>query len=155
MGTRRATNALVKRTTFSSAINIFPNEVSNSKATTSENINENENVMKDSTQIRPYSEVPGPKGLPLIGNSWRFAPLIGKINIRNMFILYHYYNYYRGVLCTGEFHSNIKYFVYFWLRLLCARKHPTTQPRRIYTIIIEECFFITLFLSCIVKWLAH
>lgn len=78
MGTRTATNALVKRTTFSSAINIFPNEVANSKATTAENINENDNVVKQSTQIRPYSEVPGPKGLPLIGNSWRFAPLIGK-----------------------------------------------------------------------------
>lgn len=80
MGTRRATNALVKRTTFSSAINIFPNDVANSKAAanTPESIIENESA-KQSAQIRPYSEVPGPKGLPLIGNSWRFAPLIGKL----------------------------------------------------------------------------
>lgn len=27
--------------------------------------------------VRPYEEVPGPYPLPLIGNSWRFAPLIG------------------------------------------------------------------------------
>lgn len=81
MGTRTATNALVKRTTFSSAINIFPNEVTNGKAaTTSENIIESDNAAKHSAQIRPYSEVPGPKGLPLIGNSWRFAPLIGELS---------------------------------------------------------------------------
>lgn len=27
---------------------------------------------------KPYSEVPGPKELPLIGNAWRFAPFIGE-----------------------------------------------------------------------------
>lgn len=26
---------------------------------------------------KPYSEVPGPKELPLVGNAWRFAPFIG------------------------------------------------------------------------------
>lgn len=72
MGTRTAANSLVKRTAFSSAINIFPNEV----ATPPEIINHNETAQKSS--IRPYSEIPGPKELPLIGNSWRFAPVIGK-----------------------------------------------------------------------------
>lgn len=70
MGTRTAANSLVKRTAFSSAINIFPNEVASEIATDSDS--------PKNTQIRPYSEVPGPKGLPLIGNSWRFAPLIGE-----------------------------------------------------------------------------
>jgi hypothetical protein len=32
----------------------------------------------DDKTAKPYSQVPGPKGLPFIGNSWRFAPLIGK-----------------------------------------------------------------------------
>lgn len=27
---------------------------------------------------KEYSEIPGPKELPLIGNAWRFAPIIGK-----------------------------------------------------------------------------
>lgn len=32
-----------------------------------------------SNKVRPYSEIPGPKQLPIIGNSWRFAPFIGMI----------------------------------------------------------------------------
>lgn len=28
--------------------------------------------------VKPYTAIPGPKELPLIGNAWRFAPLIGK-----------------------------------------------------------------------------
>jgi hypothetical protein len=27
----------------------------------------------------PYSAVPGPKPLPIIGNTWRFLPFIGKM----------------------------------------------------------------------------
>jgi hypothetical protein len=27
---------------------------------------------------RPYNEIPGPQPAPLIGNGWRFMPLIGK-----------------------------------------------------------------------------
>lgn len=30
--------------------------------------------------IMPYEAIPGPKGLPFLGNSWRFAPLIGIIS---------------------------------------------------------------------------
>ncbi|XP_031620366.1 probable cytochrome P450 49a1 [Contarinia nasturtii] len=76
MGTRTAANSLVKRTAFSSAINIFPNEVA------SEIVAEHDSPKN--AQIRPYSEVPGPKGLPLIGNSWRFAPLIGQYRIQDL-----------------------------------------------------------------------
>ncbi|KAH8319750.1 hypothetical protein KR074_004911 [Drosophila pseudoananassae] len=36
------------------------------------------------TAVRPYSEVPGPYPLPLIGNSWRFAPLIGQYKISDL-----------------------------------------------------------------------
>lgn len=52
---------------YSTALGILPeyyeNTVSESKV---------ENVVK------AYSDIPGPKGLPFIGNSWRFAPFIGK-----------------------------------------------------------------------------
>ena len=29
---------------------------------------------------KSFHEIPGPKELPGIGNSWRFAPIIGKLN---------------------------------------------------------------------------
>ncbi|KAK9685542.1 Cytochrome P450 [Popillia japonica] len=45
--------------------------------------------------VKPYSSVPGPKCLPIIGNSWRFAPIIGQYNITEldkvMWSLYHDY----------------------------------------------------------------
>lgn len=72
MGVRTAANSLVKRTTFSSAINIFPTDVAKHDADSSISSNDN--------PTRPYSEIPGPKELPIIGNSWRFAPIIGKLN---------------------------------------------------------------------------
>ncbi|XP_068147527.1 probable cytochrome P450 49a1 isoform X1 [Drosophila tropicalis] len=37
-----------------------------------------------SSAVRPYSEVPGPYPLPLIGNSWRFAPIIGTYKISDL-----------------------------------------------------------------------
>ncbi|KAK7862097.1 hypothetical protein R5R35_012225 [Gryllus longicercus] len=33
---------------------------------------------------RPYSEVPGPRQLPLLGNAWRFLPLIGHYSIEKL-----------------------------------------------------------------------
>lgn len=33
---------------------------------------------------KPFSAVPGPKGLPLIGNSWRFAPIVGHYKIQEL-----------------------------------------------------------------------
>jgi len=32
----------------------------------------------DVNAAKPYSEVPGPKPLPFIGNTWRLLPVIGK-----------------------------------------------------------------------------
>ncbi|XP_066249042.1 probable cytochrome P450 49a1 [Euwallacea similis] len=44
---------------------------------------------------RPYSSIPGPKRLPILGNSWRFAPIIGQYKIHEldkvMWSLYHDY----------------------------------------------------------------
>jgi hypothetical protein len=33
---------------------------------------------------KPYSEVPGPKPLPILGNTWRVFPLIGQYSIREV-----------------------------------------------------------------------
>lgn len=72
MGIRTAAHSLAKRTAFSSAINILPNEVSSTEI-----LSDN-----DFARARPYTEIPGPKELPLIGNSWRFAPIIGKLSLK-------------------------------------------------------------------------
>lgn len=29
--------------------------------------------------VKPYSAIPGPRELPIIGNAWRFAPIIGEL----------------------------------------------------------------------------
>lgn len=80
MGSRAAANSLVKRTTFSSAINIFPNEVSSKiePSIVAQDKPSNDSMSRV-PQIKSYSDIPGPKELPLIGNSWRFAPIIGKL----------------------------------------------------------------------------
>lgn len=36
---------------------------------------------QDCSRHRPYTEIPGPKPIPLLGNTWRFLPFIGTINI--------------------------------------------------------------------------
>ncbi|CAO1299220.1 unnamed protein product [Diamesa tonsa] len=35
-------------------------------------------------KAKPYTEIPGPKELPIIGNSWRFAPIIGQHKVENL-----------------------------------------------------------------------
>ncbi|XP_065086371.1 probable cytochrome P450 301a1, mitochondrial [Ochlerotatus camptorhynchus] len=44
---------------------------------------------------RPYSEVPGPKPLPILGNTWRVFPIIGQYKISDVamisFLLYEHY----------------------------------------------------------------
>jgi hypothetical protein len=34
--------------------------------------------LEEVTGVKDYSEVPGPRELPFIGNAWRFLPYIGK-----------------------------------------------------------------------------
>uniref|UniRef100_A0A1A9VGK8 Cytochrome P450 n=1 Tax=Glossina austeni TaxID=7395 RepID=A0A1A9VGK8_GLOAU len=36
------------------------------------------------SRVRSYREVPGPWGIPIIGNSWRFAPFIGRYKISKL-----------------------------------------------------------------------
>lgn len=35
-------------------------------------------VTEEWKNARPYTEIPGPQALPIIGNNWRFFPLIGE-----------------------------------------------------------------------------
>ncbi|GBP62019.1 Probable cytochrome P450 301a1, mitochondrial [Eumeta japonica] len=36
------------------------------------------------TTVRPWEEVPGPKPLPLVGNTWRFIPYVGGYSVRHV-----------------------------------------------------------------------
>lgn len=36
-----------------------------------------QNANAGETQVKGYEQMPGPKAVPLIGNSWRFLPVIG------------------------------------------------------------------------------
>lgn len=74
----RVTSALVKRTSFSSAVNVLPAELSEIESDVLNNRIHIENDLIDTSPPKPYSSIPGPKEWPLIGNSWRFAPIIGK-----------------------------------------------------------------------------
>lgn len=58
----------------------------NSLATqaTAENVCATVNKPEGWDNALPFEAIPGPKGLPIIGNVWRFLPLIGpysKVNI--------------------------------------------------------------------------
>uniref|UniRef100_A0A1B6CMB7 Cytochrome P450 n=1 Tax=Clastoptera arizonana TaxID=38151 RepID=A0A1B6CMB7_9HEMI len=44
-----------------------------------------ENASTDlSDVVKPYSDIPGPKPLPVLGNSWRFIPVIGNYQIEQV-----------------------------------------------------------------------
>lgn len=35
--------------------------------------------------LKPFESIPGPKGLPLIGNIWRYLPIIGDYDVNDLF----------------------------------------------------------------------
>lgn len=75
MATSRVGAELAKRTAFSSAINILSPSLA---------VGDHHHMQQPQPQpqpnhaTRPYAAIPGPQELPLIGNSWRFAPVIGE-----------------------------------------------------------------------------
>ncbi|KAL3288378.1 hypothetical protein HHI36_002826 [Cryptolaemus montrouzieri] len=42
------------------------------------------NTTVEENFVKPYEAIPGPKQLPLIGNAWRFAPVIGQYKIHEL-----------------------------------------------------------------------
>lgn len=39
---------------------------------------------EDFSSARPYTEIPGPKPLPLLGNTWRLLPIIGQYDVSDV-----------------------------------------------------------------------
>ncbi|XP_031641208.1 probable cytochrome P450 301a1, mitochondrial isoform X2 [Contarinia nasturtii] len=60
--------------------NILPNSTS---VTTTSTISNPTPPFTHET-VRPYSEVPGPKPLPILGNTWRLMPIIGQFQISDI-----------------------------------------------------------------------
>ncbi|XP_020713396.1 probable cytochrome P450 49a1 [Ceratitis capitata] len=98
----KPTTALVKRTSFSAAAaaaaaaTVMPNAVTLPAALTHEpqrthvpqakaaKTATTVHVPEGSASVRPYAAVPGPWGMPVLGNSWRFAPLVGQYRIQDL-----------------------------------------------------------------------
>ncbi|KAL1505572.1 hypothetical protein ABEB36_005108 [Hypothenemus hampei] len=38
----------------------------------------------NSSKIKPYSEIPGPKPIPILGNTWRLFPIIGQYDVSDV-----------------------------------------------------------------------
>ncbi|XP_055630416.1 probable cytochrome P450 49a1 [Toxorhynchites rutilus septentrionalis] len=86
---QRIANSLLKRSAFSSAINVLPNEVTTAAGTApaiATTVADAQTGVEFAvgSHVKSYMEVPGPKGLPLIGNSWRFAPFVGQYRIEDL-----------------------------------------------------------------------
>ncbi|XP_011293186.1 probable cytochrome P450 49a1 isoform X2 [Musca domestica] len=98
---RTTATSLVKRTSFSAAVitpplepphqpqsqfpaTHHPPQSTGKKLEKSHEINNHSSETIKNANVRSYDEVPGPWGLPFIGNSWRFAPLIGHYKISDL-----------------------------------------------------------------------
>lgn len=56
---------------------------------------------------RPYSEVPGPTPLPLIGNTWRLLPVVGQYQVSDLArVSQILYDRYGKVSLLNPFESN-------------------------------------------------
>lgn len=68
---------------YSTALGVLP-------GTYEDDIYTDKNEADAKALLKPYSQIPGPRELPIIGNAWRFAPIIGKptIFMHCFYILY-------------------------------------------------------------------
>lgn len=78
-----AARTIARRTTFSTAVNIIPAEINSIEQNVGGIVGDvgrlQDDIATEYKLAKPYADVPGPKEFPLIGNSWRFAPIIGKL----------------------------------------------------------------------------
>jgi len=71
---RFLTSVIHNKRRFCTALNVIPQEYDHTDSV----------LRPNNPSLKPYTEVPGPKGLPFIGNSWRFAPVIGQYKIHEL-----------------------------------------------------------------------
>lgn len=87
--TRRALfQMLSKRTSFSSTISLLPEDATeipciHAKQAVEKQLKAHSQKSRIETRpnAKPYTDIPGPRPLPIIGNAWRFAPYIGQMKV--------------------------------------------------------------------------
>ncbi|KAG5899874.1 hypothetical protein JTB14_012337 [Gonioctena quinquepunctata] len=72
---RALKRAYSKERPYSTALGVIPGSI--------EDIYEYK-IERVDTSVKEYHEIPGPKELPIIGNAWRFAPIIGQYKIHEL-----------------------------------------------------------------------
>lgn len=61
------------------------------------------NVIDDGReQVKSFKEIPGPKALPLIGNLWRYLPIIGQYSLERLYENGHYNLTHYGTIVREE-----------------------------------------------------
>lgn len=78
MSSLKKATSFVKRTSFSaaSASIQIPTQIDTHSLPTK--------LLRDNCHAKPYNDIPGPWEMPILGNSWRFAPLIGHYKINEL-----------------------------------------------------------------------
>lgn len=87
---------------------------------------------KEEVKIRPYKDIPGPKPLPIIGNVWRFLPIIGrwgKMDLKELFIDLHK-TYGKIVKLSGMPENRDMVFVYDANEIEKVFRHEGPMPKR-------------------------
>lgn len=46
--------------------------------------NNKSNLVEETLSVKPYSQIPGPKPIPILGNTWRLLPVIGQYDISDV-----------------------------------------------------------------------
>ncbi|CRL06719.1 CLUMA_CG019477, isoform A [Clunio marinus] len=80
MSRRTLLQLFLKRTSFSSTLSILPEAI----GADYECIHAKQSISAKEQYAKPYADIPGPRELPIIGNAWRFAPIIGQHKIEEL-----------------------------------------------------------------------
>lgn len=55
--------------------------------------------MEELENAKPYSEVPGPKAIPIFGNTWRLLPIVGQYDVSDVAKLSQLFHEQYGKIC--------------------------------------------------------
>lgn len=77
MATKHLTISTTKCIKYVNSLSIIKRYCSNRSYSSLGVVIDSEVSHYDDKLVKSYDEIPGPKGLPFVGNTWRFAPFVG------------------------------------------------------------------------------